>query len=80
MGAWLDNSGSPVTAAAKLIERIRRLSVGRLDIELTVDDPNAYTKPWTVTLHQELVPDTELADAVCAEHALDVLREQDSGR
>ena len=76
MGLWLDNSGSPLTDSAKVMERFRRLNVGRLDIELTVDDSKAYTKPWTVTLHQELMPDTELFDAVCAEEALDALREQ----
>jgi hypothetical protein len=75
-GTWLDNIGSPLTAEGKIIERFRRLSVGKLDIELTVDDPKAYTTPWTVTLHQELMPDTELLDAVCAEHELDGLREK----
>lgn len=75
-GIWLDNFGSPLTAAAKITERFRRLNVGRLDIELTVDDPKAYTKSWTVTLRQELMPDTELFDAVCAEHELDRLQEK----
>jgi hypothetical protein len=62
---WLDRNGSPLTAAAKITERYRRLSYGRLDIEVTIDDPKAYTKPWTVTLSQIFEPDTELLDYHC---------------
>jgi hypothetical protein len=64
---WLDGSGNPLTAAGKLTERIRRPNFGSLEIELTVDDPKAYTKPWTVTLRQFLVLDTELMDEICLE-------------
>jgi hypothetical protein len=39
-----------------------------MDIELTVDDTKAYTKPWTVTLHQAVVVDTELVDEICLEN------------
>jgi hypothetical protein len=42
-----------ITESAKLRERIRRTDFGHLDIEVTVDDPKAYTKPWTVTLRQQ---------------------------
>ena len=37
-------------------------------IRVTVDDPKAYTKPWTVTLHQRIVVDAELIDEVCLEN------------
>jgi len=74
-GLWLDNRGSPLTDAATFIERFRRLTIGRLDVALTVDDPKAYTKPWTVTLRQELMADVELSDAVCDEEGLDALRD-----
>jgi hypothetical protein len=67
---WLDNFGSPLTDAAKVTETFRRRTFGELEIELTVDDPKAYSEPWTVTLVQKLVPDTELAEASCAEEAL----------
>ena len=40
---------------------------GHLEIEVTVDDPKAYTRPWTVTLRQQFAADTELIDEVCAE-------------
>jgi hypothetical protein len=65
---WLDLNGSPLTSAAKVTEKIRRLDFGHMDIELTVDDPKAYTKPWTVTLHQAIVVDTELVDEMCLEN------------
>jgi hypothetical protein len=56
-----------LTEAAKVREQIRRPDFGHLDIEVTVDDPKAYTKPWTVHLQQRIVVDTELVDEICAE-------------
>ena len=70
-GAWLDRNGSPMTDAAKMTERFRRISYGRLEIELTVDDPKAYTKPWTVTLNQQIVLNTELLDYFCNDNEKD---------
>jgi hypothetical protein len=64
---WIDWDGSMITESAKVQERIRRTDFGHLDIEVTVDDPKAYTKPWTVTLRQQFAPDTELIDEICAE-------------
>jgi hypothetical protein len=69
---WLDHNGSPLTEAAKMTERFRRVTVGRLEMELTVDDPKAYTRPWTVKLSQNLVPDGELLDAYCLENEKDI--------
>ena len=56
-----------VTNAGKVRERIRRSDFGHLEIEVTVDDPKAYTTPWTVTLRQQFAADTELIDETCAE-------------
>ena len=67
-GLWLDILGSPMTDAAKVRERIRRPDYGHLEIEVSVDDPKAYTKPWTVTLKQNIVVDTELVDEICLEN------------
>jgi hypothetical protein len=64
-GTWLDRNGSPMSDAAKMTERFRRVSYGRLEIDLTIDDPKAYTRPWTVTLRQRIVVDTELLDYHC---------------
>jgi hypothetical protein len=69
---WLDVEGSPMTAAAKMTERFRRVNFGNLEIQITVDDPKAYTKPWTVSVHHALMPDTELIEFVCNENEKDV--------
>ena len=65
---WLDMAGSFLTEKAKVRERIRRPDYGHLVIEATVDDSKAYTKPWTVTMNQRIVVDTELVDEICLEN------------
>ena len=65
---WLDLAGSFLTSAAKVTEEFRRPDLGHLEIKVTVDDSKAYTKPWTVTLKQALVVDTDLVDEVCLEN------------
>ena len=65
---WVDWDGSVITESAKLHERIRRPDFGHLEIEVTVDDPKAYTKPWSVSLRQQFAADTELVDEICAEN------------
>jgi len=62
---WLDVRGSPMTSAAKVTEKFRRLNYGNLEIEITVDDPKAYTKPWTVKVNQRIYPETELIEFIC---------------
>ena len=71
-GLWLDTGGSPLTEAAKVTEKFRRVNFGTLEIDITVDDPKAYTKPWTVKVKQILAPDTELMDYICLENEKDV--------
>ena len=70
-GTWLDRNGSPMTEAAKMTERFRRVNYGRVDVELTIDDPKAYTRPFTVTLRQRIVLDTELLDYYCNDNERD---------
>ena len=65
---WIDWNGSVLTEAAKVQERMRRPDYGHLEVEISVDDPKAYTKPWKVTLKQRLVVDTELVDEICLEN------------
>ena len=65
---WIDWNGSVLTEAAKVREEIQRPDFGHLVIKVTVDDPKAYTKPWTVTLKQRIVVDTELIDEICLEN------------
>ncbi|HUA19736.1 MAG TPA: hypothetical protein VMB25_13395 [Bryobacteraceae bacterium] len=64
---WIDWNGSVLTQAAKVREEMRRPDFGHLDIQVTVDDPKAYTRPWTVTLKERIVVDTELVDEICVE-------------
>jgi hypothetical protein len=68
---WLDNAGRPHSDALHLIERFQRHDFGHMDILLTIDDPKAYTKPWTVKEDVRLIPDTELLEYVCVENEKD---------
>jgi hypothetical protein len=72
-GQWLDRAGSPLTSAGRMTERFRRPNFGALEIELTVNDPKAYTRPWTVQLQQKLAVDTELLDYICLENERDTV-------
>jgi hypothetical protein len=65
---WIDWNGSVLTEEAKVREEIRRPDFGHLEIRVTIDDPKAYTKPWTVTLTQRIVVDAELIDEICLEN------------
>ena len=62
---WLDDGGHPHSDALHVIERFRRPDFGHMEVELTIDDPKAYARPWTVKLPWALVPDTDLLDWVC---------------
>jgi hypothetical protein len=70
---WLDRNGSPMTDAARMTERFRRVDYGLLQIDLTIDDPKAYTRPWTVTLNQRLVVDADLLDYHCNDNEKDAI-------
>jgi len=65
---WIDTGGSPMSDVAKMTEKIRRPNFGTLEIELTIDDPKNYTKPFTVTLTDNIEIDTELIDEFCLEN------------
>ncbi len=62
---WLDINGNPLTEAAKVTERFRRVSYGNLEIDVTVDDPKAYARPWTVKVKQRILLDSELMEFIC---------------
>ena len=70
--AWLDTNGHPVTEALKVTERFHRKDFGHMDLSITIDDPKAYTKPWTVVENPELQPDDELLEYICEENNRDV--------
>jgi hypothetical protein len=65
---WLDVNGAPLTSAGRIVERFRRPNFGTLEIDVTIDDPKAYTRPWTVRVNQRLLVDTELIEFVCQEN------------
>jgi hypothetical protein len=66
--SWADANGSPLTASGKVTERFRRPNYGSLEIEITVDDPKAYTAPWTVRLNQRILLDSELLEFICVDN------------
>jgi hypothetical protein len=68
---WLDMRGLPGTQALHVTERFTRPKIGHMDVEVTIDDPGAYTKPWTVRLAWRLEPDTDLIESICEENNRD---------
>jgi hypothetical protein len=65
---WMDLGGSPMSDAARMTERIRRPNYGTLEIEITIDDPKVYTRPFTVRMDQTIELDTDLIDEFCLEN------------
>jgi hypothetical protein len=62
---WMDTFGHPHTDALHVTERFHRKDFGHMEVRATIDDPKAYTKPWSATIKQHLLPDTELLEFVC---------------
>jgi hypothetical protein len=72
-GGWLDIYGSPLTDQAKMTERWRRLNYGSMQVDITIDDPKAYTKPFSVRVHHRIAVDgpqidSELIEFICNEN------------
>jgi hypothetical protein len=65
---WLDVNGSPYTEQAKFTHRVRRPTYGHLQMDITVEDAKAYTKPWTVRIDQRIAPDQEMIEFICNEN------------
>ena len=65
---WLDHAGLPTSDKLTVVERFRRPTAGRLEIELTITDPTYYTKPWTVTTDARRLLNTELFEFICNEN------------
>jgi hypothetical protein len=65
---WLDVRGSPLTDQARIVERFRRPTYGKVEIDITIEDPKAYTKPFTVRVNQQVSPDEEIIEFVCNEN------------
>ncbi len=69
---WLDIQGSPVTESAHVTERLRRRNFGILEVEIAVDDPKAYTRPWSVTVEMAAQVDTNMLEEICLDDEQDV--------
>jgi hypothetical protein len=69
-GGWLDTLvARPHSDALRVTERFRRVDVGHIELGITIDDPKAFLKPWTLSTTLNLLPDTELIEAFCDSHA-----------
>jgi len=72
-GGWLDIYGSPLTDQAKMTERWQRMNYGSMQVDITIDDPKAYTKPFAVRVHHRIAVDgpqldAELIEFICNEN------------
>jgi len=67
---WIDYNGSPLTSSGTITERYRRPTFGRLEIDVTIEDPEAYTEPFTVRINQRILLDTDLIEFVCIENEI----------
>jgi hypothetical protein len=69
--SWLDAAGHPHTDALHVVQRYRRIDLGHMEIQHTIDDPKAYMKPWTVTTRPVLLKG-ELMEYICQENNKDI--------
>jgi hypothetical protein len=69
--AWLDQAGYPATEAFRLVERYRRRDFGHMDLEMILEDPKMYTRPWSIFVELVLQADTELLEFICEENEKD---------
>jgi hypothetical protein len=63
--SWLDIEGHPHTEALHIIERFHRRDFGHMDLELTIDDPKTFTRPFVLKIPKTLMPDTDILESVC---------------
>ena len=68
---WLDARGHTHSEALRLTERFHRPDFGHMEVQLTIDDPRTYTRPFTIRIKQRLLPDTDLLESYCAENEKD---------
>jgi hypothetical protein len=69
--SWLDGIGHPRSEATRITERIRRRDYGHMEIDVTIDDPASYTKPFSIRYTQTLMPDSDILEYVCGENEKD---------
>lgn len=69
--SWLDGIGHARSEATRITERIRRPDFGHLEVDVTIDDPRTYTRPFSIRYTQTLVPDTDILESICGENEKD---------
>jgi hypothetical protein len=69
--SWLDSMGHPHSEDLKIQERFHRRDFGHMDLSVTIDDPKAYTKPFTVNVTELLIPDSDVLESICNENEKD---------
>lgn len=68
---WLDGAGHPHSEALHVVERFQRRDFGHMDVQVTIDDPKVYTKPFSVKFTELLLPDTDVTEYFCNENEKD---------
>ena len=69
--SWLDAFGHPHSEALRIQERFHRRDFGHMEVQVTIDDPKTYTKPFTIKFNQLLVPDSDILESFCNENEKD---------
>ena len=69
---WLDARGHTHSDALRVTERFHRRDFGHMDVEITLDDPRTYARPFTIRLNQLLLPETDLIEYFCSENERDL--------
>jgi hypothetical protein len=68
---WLDTQGTPHTEKLHIVERYRRIDLGRLEIEFRIEDPDTFEEPWIVKRTADLAVNDEVMENVCTENERD---------
>jgi hypothetical protein len=69
--SWLDKVGHPRSESMRIRERYRRRDFGHMDLEITIEDPKYYTRPFTIKTGLNLIPDSDVLEFVCGENEKD---------
>jgi hypothetical protein len=65
---WVDRGQTPHTEDLHMVERLTRTSLTNMDYEITIEDPNVYTEPWTASLNVRWLADRELFEYICQDN------------
>jgi hypothetical protein len=68
---WIDSAGHPTSESLRIQERFRRRDFGHMDLQITIEDPKMYTKPFTFKVTQLLLPDSDIFEYFCDENEKD---------